>query len=175
MQKLPTLGLSETTSFGSLPEKFLQSTLIRHNPLQNQQQQSPLFYCERCPSSFTRKWNLKQHIQFECGNKAPQFQCDLCSFRTKYKRNVKSHFMTVHLAQPSIDLKAINSKNQLPQDKDFRWVCWRWWGKMILLDKKDKIGLFLQKKKEFKTIYTVRIWKHSTSVPMWFVQFSDKI
>lgn len=71
-----------------------------------------------CPSTFTRKWNLKQHMQFECGDKFPQFQCELCDFRTKYKRNVKSHYAHVHsILMPGDSNMTYNNPQERPGDE----------------------------------------------------------
>ncbi|KAI5697058.1 hypothetical protein M8J75_004392 [Diaphorina citri] len=53
--------------------------------------------CLQCGRSYCRPYNLKRHIQYECG-KAPQFPCLYCSYRARHKHDLKKHVTFKHAA-----------------------------------------------------------------------------
>lgn len=51
--------------------------------------------CQQCGRSYCRPYNLKRHIEYECG-KAPQFPCMYCTYRARHKHDLKKHVTFKH-------------------------------------------------------------------------------
>lgn len=80
--------------------------------------------CHQCGRSYCRPYNLKRHIQYECG-KAPQFPCLYCSYRARHKHDLKKHVTFKHSAyvdhfQQALHdglVKEANKSGKRPSDK----------------------------------------------------------
>lgn len=83
--------------------------------------------CHQCGRSYCRPYNLKRHIQYECG-KAPQFPCMYCTYRARHKHDLKKHvtfkhasylqhFQTVQDQLESGKLEQSTSERNLPDLK----------------------------------------------------------
>lgn len=51
--------------------------------------------CGHSYIGFSRRKNLKQHLQFECGVE-PQFQCSFYLKQFSQKATLKRHFLRIH-------------------------------------------------------------------------------
>uniref|UniRef100_A0A8D8Z3Y0 Longitudinals lacking protein, isoforms A/B/D/L n=1 Tax=Cacopsylla melanoneura TaxID=428564 RepID=A0A8D8Z3Y0_9HEMI len=84
--------------------------------------------CQQCGRSYCRPYNLKRHIQYECG-KAPQFPCFYCSYRARHKHDLKKHVTFKHAAyvehfqamQDQLENAKLESRtlSELEEDKGF--------------------------------------------------------
>ncbi len=53
------------------------------------------FQCDQCDRSYKHQKTLNDHLKNECG-KTANFSCTKCEYRTKWKQNLRAHFINVH-------------------------------------------------------------------------------
>lgn len=54
------------------------------------------FFCpNNCGRSYKYKWNLNQHLRYECGQEK-QFKCNKCNKCFTQKVSLKSHLINIH-------------------------------------------------------------------------------
>lgn len=69
-----------------------------------------LYSCPKCGKSYEWRASLYNHVNFGCGTQ-PKFQCSLCPYKTRWKGNLRSHFVTHRNVTPLY--KASSDQNPL--------------------------------------------------------------
>lgn len=80
---------SDDTDAGSVDDRLYCDNLMLSNS------DKPRFICERCSKTYSEKFTLRRHQQFECGQ-IPKFVCSYCHKRFKHKHHLTQHLGAVH-------------------------------------------------------------------------------
>lgn len=74
---------------------FVISEICFETFIHNNMNKMKQFVCNTCGRSYTQKYNLTRHQQYECGVLGI-FGCELCAFRSKRKCSLQSHMKKIH-------------------------------------------------------------------------------
>lgn len=74
-----------------------QQYIINDNNESTNEQQSELASrtCPNCSRTYSFRYTMLKHLREDCG-KPPAFICKMCDYKSKFKHNLKTHYVRKH-------------------------------------------------------------------------------